>query len=493
MDPVASHVANLVRTSAYFDARSYGAAAEAGAQGLDPALHYVLVGEGRGLKPSSSFDPVYYGERYPEVVAWGGNRLGHFLEWGKVQGRRAFPVADTLAFPLVGIEPERPTLLILIHEASRTGAPILGWNIARRLCNQANVVAILMREGPLLQAFAEVANAVVTLVGKENFDALEASWLARRLAEIYRPLYVIANSVETRFLVPGLEDQGVPVVTLVHEFSGYTKPSGILQQLYERSAEIVFPAEIVRRASEIDYPFLKLRRTHLLPQGPSDVPRSCVPTDDPKHAETARRIRSRLRPDGATDDLVVVGMGFVDWRKGVDLFIATATAVLAREPEAPVRFMWIGHGYFVADTLDVSVYLSEQVARSRLGNRFGFMDPVEDIESIYQEADVLFLSSRLDPLPNVAIDAVLRNIPVVCFAEASGMAEILASNVETRELVVPHLDVGAAAALIGALAADRDKLRRFGDAVRELGRERFNMETYVGALDDLGRRGRANS
>jgi glycosyltransferase involved in cell wall biosynthesis len=325
-------------------------------------------------------------------------------------------------------------------------------------------------------------------VGNEIFDAIEASRLARRLEEIYRPLYVIANSVETRALVPALTQEGVPVIALVHEFSAYTKPAGSLQLLYERAAEIVFSADIVRRSSEADYPFLRLRHTHVLAQGPSEVPRSSMPTSDPKQTEAERRIRSQLRPDGAKDDLVVVGMGFVDWRKGVDLFIATATALLARESQTPVRFIWVGQGYRVVDAIDVSCYLSEQVTRSHLGNRFEFMDAVEDVESIYKEADVLFLSSRLDPLPNVSIDAVLRGIPVVCFAEATGMAEILASSDKTRELVVPHLDVGAAAALIGSLAADGDKLRRLSDAVRELCRARFDMGAYVLALDELGRR-----
>jgi hypothetical protein len=199
---------------------------------------------------------------------------------------------------------------------------------------------------------------------------------------------------------------------------------------------------------------------------------------------------SRLRPEGAKEDIVVVGIGFVDWRKGVDLFIAAATAILAREARPPVRFIWVGEGYRVSDAVDVSCYLSEQVTRSRLGNRFEFMDAVEDVESIYKEADIFFLSSRLDPLPNVAIDAVLRGIPVVCFSEASGMAEILASNVETRELVVPYLDVGAAAALIGSLAADGDKRRRIGDATRELCRARFDVGGYAIALDKLGRRAR---
>jgi hypothetical protein len=111
LDPHVNYLANLIRTSGFFDADAYDAAPEARAEGLDPALHYVLVGEGRTLKPSAAFDPVYYGERYPEVAAWGGNRLGHYLEWGSAQGRRALPIADTLNFPLTGIIPDRPTVI----------------------------------------------------------------------------------------------------------------------------------------------------------------------------------------------------------------------------------------------------------------------------------------------------------------------------------------------------------------------------------------------
>jgi hypothetical protein len=179
----------LIGESTFFDGDFYDAAAEARAQGLDPALHYVLVGERRGLKPSPAFDPVYYGERYPDVAAWGGNRLGHYLEFGKAQGRRAVPVADKITLPLTGIKPDRPTVLVLIHEASRTGAPILGWNIARALSERVNVVAILMRTGPLADAFAEVAASAVCLEQNETLDAVESSRLACRLARTYRDTY----------------------------------------------------------------------------------------------------------------------------------------------------------------------------------------------------------------------------------------------------------------------------------------------------------------
>ena len=65
--------------------------------------------------------------------------------------------------------------------------------------------------------------------------------------------------------------------------------------------------------------------------------------DDAKRVEAERTIRNRLRPDGTQNYLLVVGMGFVDWRKGVDLFIATATSAMVHEPKAAVRFVWIGH------------------------------------------------------------------------------------------------------------------------------------------------------
>ena len=97
-------------------------------------------------------------------------------------------------------------------------------------------------------------------------------------------------------------------------------------------------------------------------------------------------------------------------------------------------------------------YLDEQIERSGLADVFFFIEEIEDLERIYDQADIYFLSSRLDPLPNVAIDSALRGIPVICFDQASGMAEILAEAADTRELIVPYLDAGAAAQLICDLA-----------------------------------------
>ena len=54
----AEEIASAIRSSPLFDAASYAERAGHLAN-LDPALHYVLVGEQMGIAPSDGFDPGY--------------------------------------------------------------------------------------------------------------------------------------------------------------------------------------------------------------------------------------------------------------------------------------------------------------------------------------------------------------------------------------------------------------------------------------------------
>jgi len=97
------------------------------------------------------------------------------------------------------------------------------------------------------------------------------------------------------------------------------------------------------------------------------------------------------------------------------------------------------------------------------------------------------MCSRLDPQPNVGIDALTRGLPTVCFENASGTAEILYADPETRPLVVPYLDAHAAADVICRFATDPAALATIGAATARVGRSAYNMETYVAQVDDLGK------
>jgi hypothetical protein len=182
-----------------------------------------------------------------------------------------------------------------------------------------------------------------------------------------------------------------------------------------------------------------------------------------------------------------LGGGAIQFRKGVDLFLSCAAAVRALKPKRPVRFVWIGHGYDPVNDVNYSSYLAEQMERSDLKDMVSLVDEVTDLEPAYAMADVFLLSSRLDPLPNVTIDATLHGLPVVCFEGGSGIAPLLASDDILRTCVVPYLDVHAAARIIAGFADNEDQRASIGQATRRFSETMFDMGNYVKQIDKLGR------
>jgi glycosyltransferase involved in cell wall biosynthesis len=383
------------------------------------------------------------------------------------------------------LQPDRETVLLIAHEASRTGAPIVAWNLVKDLKTRYNVVVLLRRGGRLYSAFEAEAAAVICLPDGTEDQWAEVHALAERIASTYRPKYAIASSAETRLFIAALEDSCVPVVALVHEFAEYTIPHGSLEQIYGAASEVVFPAEIVAASSIKQYPILSIRDFRIIPQGPVEVPTSTV--DELEGAGEALTVHSAIFND-ENDRFLVVGMGGIQIRKGVDLFIAIASLVRRQKGARTISFLWVGHGYRPDEDIAYSAFLRDQITRSKLEDQFEILDEVADLESIYDRADLFLLSSRLDPLPNVAIDAALKGLPVVCFDEASGIADLLKRDETTRDLVVPYLDCEAAARLIGELATDPIRLRSQSAVTQLLARSTFNRTQYTNAIDDLGRK-----
>ncbi len=135
---------------------------------------------------------------------------------------------------------------------------------------------------------------------------------------------------------------------------------------------------------------------------------------------------------------------------------------------------------------EIAGYLREQIKRANVADTVVFLPETADLHSFYESANAFLLSSRLDPLPNVAIDAMTLGIPVVCFDAASGIAELLKAQNDLNFLVVPYLDVSSAAGVLAQLASDRALLESTKTSTMKLARERFDMRSYVAKLDCLG-------
>ncbi len=479
----AEAVAAMIRGSELFDAEEY-TAQRGDVIGIDPLLHYVIVGERMGLMPSKRFDPTYYRQRYPDVGQAQVNALAHYVTWGRGEGRRPLSVAAELNFDRSRIDPERETILLITHQASRTGAPIVTHNIARRLGRKYNVVAVLLTGGELVPHFDAVCAAVIGPLTYADWHPVEAAYLVKHLTTSYRVFMAIVNSIESRITLPALAYHLIPVVTLVHEFASYTRPEGTMGKALDWSTQVVFSAELVARAAQKEHTTLIGRPIHVLRQGRCDVPARWGANGPP--VQSLDDLDRVFRPKGAEGALVVLGCGTVHLRKGVDLFLACAAAVTASRTRRPVRFVWIGHGYDPRSDVAYSCYLADQIARSGLEGSVQILDEMDDLEPAYRLSDVFFLSSRLDPLPNVTIDAALLGIPVVCFADATGIGEVLGVDPSTRRCVVPHLDVAGAAQVIAEFANDEEARREVGAMTRRLAEAAFDMDRYVDRIDQLG-------
>ncbi len=491
--------ATAVRICGLFDESFYRAQLGASPEGLDPATHYVTVGERMGLAPSPEFDPAYYAARNPDVRDAGVNYLLHFAHFGRLEGRLP-KAADVRTIGRAVFDPAKESVLLVVHETSRTGAPILGWNLGVHLAQRYNLFTVRMGDGDLtddFEAFSVEVYGPFPWVRRNETD-VESS--LRGLLEARKYRYAIVNSAESRLVIEPCTRRFIATVFVIHEFATYMSPASALCSALDWSSEIVFSARMTAQSSEEVHPNLLSRAVHVMPQGVTALPASAllvppvdkasstededdVPAGEDDSSSIVEHLTSIHDLDGT---FIVLGAGFVHIRKGVDLFLATAAAVIRRHPSRSIHFLWVGDGYRPQKDFDYSVYLYEQLNRSGLTEHVTFLDAVSDLEPIYRIADAFLLTSRLDPLPNVTIDAAVRGIPVVCFAEASGMADLMSGNPATAFGVVDYLDADAAGRKIINLAEDADLKKRTAAAMLELAHANFDMAKYVEHLDALG-------
>jgi glycosyltransferase involved in cell wall biosynthesis len=476
--------ANVLRSNVLFDDAYYRQHSLLNRPELDSAFHYLIVGEKLGLAPSTGFDQGYYTESFPDIRNAGLNCLVHFILFGQREGRRPRPLADENPLHLEKFSSLKETLIIVSHEATRTGAPILALNISQQLVKRYNLVVILLQGGALVDDFVSIASHLIVVNNRDRNDA-ELKYFVRNILRSCRVHFAIVNSIESRDIIRHMAEAFVPVILLMHEFASYTRPLTSVCQAFGWATDIVFSTQLTLESAVSEHPGLVYRDCKVIPQGVCDLS-GLIPNRGSK--DEFMRLKKAMRPEGVADAWVVLGAGSLHFRKGIDLFLMTAAEVLRRTPEIRVRFVWIGHGYRPDRDVNYSVYIREQIVRSGLTEQVAVLDEVTDLGKAYALADAFFLSSRLDPLPNVGIDASIRGLPIICFDDASGVAEILKRDPIAGITVVPYLDVQGAAAAIVNLATDPVLRQRVSDATEALGRKTFVMDKYVGQLEDVGRR-----
>jgi hypothetical protein len=178
------------------------------------------------------------------------------------------------------------------------------------------------------------------------------------------------------------------------------------------------------------------------------------------------------------DSLIVLGVGYADHRKGIDLFVEAGLALAKRIPNA--RWVWIGH-WEQSCKARVDALLQNVSAAE---NPFVFPGLQTDTSVFYGGADIFALTSREDPFPSVVLEALDAELPVVGFEDAGGFIALLREG--CGELA-PSEDHAAFAHAVGDLLLAPDRRHAMGTRGVELVDERFSFRHYIfDLLDYLG-------
>lgn len=418
----------------------------------DPATYYCTEGYRLLADPSSNFSTAAYLLKYPDIAAARINPLLHYIQHGKAEGRSAFSTHDLFRAGEQIFHRAKPSVLICSHEASRSGAPIVALNLAKHLGAKFNVFTVLLRSGALSDEFSKVSNKL--MISGDTIEQMEIAIDA--LMRRHKIDTVILNSVECTKLLPTMVKYNVSSVSLLHEFAQYVWPFNLLARAITLSDAVVFPSKLVeqeglKEAQQLGLGSMHPTNLHIRPQGRSLVP--FVATD----RQTTARLPPRLQALSKAKDrpLVVLGAGQVQPRKGVDLFIEAAR-ILKHDYGVNCHFVWVGSGYAPKTDLGISVYLADQVERSDLADVVTFVPEQATLQPFWDLADAFFMSSRLDPFPNVALDAVAECLPVVCFQKATGIAD-LAIRWPDRIHAAPYNDARDAALVFADLSEKRNR------------------------------------
>lgn len=421
------------------------------------------------------FDPEYYLKIYPDVANAGVDAYFHYTHHGKAEGRIGVRSWQFKSGSVPYCK-EKKTVLLVSHGASRSGAPIIVFNICQALNQQYNVIVLFLDNGSILPFFDDVCSQILTFNDTNGFNLYVLKDLIDIIKLQYSIHFCIVNSIESHLVLQPLAENFIQTLLLIHEFYSYTWPKSKFVDSFFWAHAIVFPAKIVQKNAENIGFKNSVEATYIAHQGKCEIPQII---------QNNERERGKHLSEDDINSFIVLGAGTVEYRKGVDLFIAAAAEITTLYPDATIKMIWIGDG-FDPEQKEYASYLAEQVKRSHLhSNRFELIGAVSNLEDLYPIADVFFLSSRLDPFPNVAIDALMLGVPVICFENATGIVEFFERDNDLMSCVASYLSVTSVVSKIMELYKSKEYYALISKKIKHLSSQHFSMQAYVEQLLDI--------
>lgn len=307
---------------------------------------------------------------------------------------------------------------MVLHEATRTGAPKIGGLIAAALKPSFDVEVVVLRAGPL-QTWLEEK------IGLRHVKVLERGWYHSRsfesrvetAIEYLRKSdcdLVYVNSLASSEFLVAASVTGKKSILHLHEKSG--EMYSLLRQGVTKYNILAYTKAMILAGSGLVEDF-----TEVFGGLPERVLDWGIAIDVGEMFQLCFREPGPLknfaeRPWKKGERLAIGMVGHASHRKGADIFFQLAQIIPKKD------FIWIGN-WARSESPDNPI-ADKMIAKARLAN-FYTSGGVANPYSYMKDFDLFLLSSREDPNPIVVAEAMLLNIPVMAFSRSTAVPDFL--------------------------------------------------------------------
>lgn len=348
-------------------------------------------------------------------------------------------------FPEQMDAPKEKKILILTHELSLTGAPVV-LSQAVPILKEAGwqVTVVSPMDGVLKDTFLRENVPVLVLGDMDKHD----DWL--RWAGDFD--LILVNTVVPFRQIEQLRNTGIPVLWWLHDAkSGYE--DYLRHVLPETVGENIHIFSVSQYADDAMHTYRPLYPSGLLLYGLRDEADSLVPA----------------LPMDTQGRKLFVSVGTVIHRKGQDI-LAQAIRLLPERIRNQCLFLFVGKN------LDPDIFRHIEEVQKDYPEAVRHIPaiPRDEIFSLYRQADAVICSSRDDPMPTFMAETMMVSGVCIC-SENTGTAGVIQHG--KNGFLYPDDDPAKLAACIQAVveSGDLTQVRQNG---RRLFEEVFTMDIF---------------
>ena len=172
-----------------------------------------------------------------------------------------------------------------------------------------------------------------------------------------------------------------------------------------------------------------------------------------------------------TNSKTIISVGIVRYIKGFDMIPDIANLVFEKHPD----WKWEIYGN---DTVDIEYTnnIKSKLKEYNLESNVILKGNTNDIESVYRNAAMMVMTSRMEGLPMTLLEAKAHKLPLVAFDIQTGTSEIIAHNV--NGYLVNSYNVNEMADKICNLIENDDLRNEFSNK-SYFDVEKFNLEDIL--------------